>query len=149
MRDMRHSLLSWSRLPAARALVLLLGTLGFVVGPVGAGTHGGTSATAAISGVRTVPAERVPAQKAPARNRVSAKVRTARHAQAAVDAVVRHAAGAAAPSAQPVHAVLPASGTGVPRPPGLPAVPAAAPAAPDLAPRAVPRGRAPPSAGRI
>ena len=149
MRDMRHSLLSRSRLPAARVLVLLLGTLGFVVGPVGAGTHGGTSATAAISGVRTVPAERVPAQQAPARNRASAKVRTTRHAQAAVAAVARHAAGAAAPSAQPVHAALPASGAVVPRPAGRPDAPAAAPLTPDLAPRAVPRGRAPPSTGRI
>lgn len=143
MRDMRRAALPLTRVPAARALVVLLGLLGFVVGPVGAASHGGTSATGAISGVRTAPA-----QKAPTRIRTSTKPRAARHGQAVIAAVARHAAGAA-PTAQPVHAALPASGTDVPPPAGRPGRPAAAPAAPDLAPRAAPRGRAPPSTGRI
>ncbi|MFB4308072.1 hypothetical protein [Actinomadura sp. GTD37] len=148
MRDALRSPLAWSRLPAARVLLLLLGMLGFVAGPVGAGAHGGASATGAISGVR-------PAQvaKAPVRSRSSTKPRTARHVQQvrerAVVAVARHAAGAAAPSAQPPHAALPASGADVPPPGGRLAPPAAAPLSPDLAPRAVPRGRAPPSPARI
>uniref|UniRef100_UPI0037C7B530 hypothetical protein n=2 Tax=Actinomadura sp. TaxID=1989 RepID=UPI0037C7B530 len=101
MRDSRHPLL-----PCARLLVVVLGLLGFAVGPVGAGAHGGTSATGAISGVRTAPVA-----KAPTRTRASAKSRTARHTHAVLAAVARHAAGAAAPGAQhPVHAALPAAG---------------------------------------
>ncbi|NKZ08673.1 hypothetical protein HGB48_33780, partial [Actinomadura latina] len=107
MRDLRHPVL-----PAARLLVVVLGLLGFVVGPVGAGATAGTSAAGVLSGVRTAPA-----QKAPARPRTSAKSGTARHTEAVIAAVARHAAGAAAPSAQqPVHAALPASGTDVPPP---------------------------------
>ncbi|NEA27731.1 hypothetical protein, partial [Actinomadura bangladeshensis] len=56
---------------AARLLLVMLGLLGFVVGPVGAGAHAGTSATGAISGVRTVPAA-----KAPTRTRSAAKTRS-------------------------------------------------------------------------
>ncbi|MFA1547311.1 hypothetical protein [Actinomadura chokoriensis] len=142
MRDSRRPPLPGARLSAARLLVVLLGMLGFVAGPVGTAAHGGTPPTGTISGVRTVPA-----QKAPARTRASTKPRTTRHAQAAV---AWHAAGAATPSAQPASAALPVSGAAVPPPPaGRPGLTATGPASPDLAPRAVPRGRAPPSTTRI
>ncbi|MFG1857727.1 hypothetical protein ACGFJT_38250 [Actinomadura geliboluensis] len=155
MRDARHPALPPARrpfagTPAARLLVVVLGLLGFVVGPVGAGTHGGTSATGTVSGLRPAPVA-----KAPTRGRTSTKPRTVRHAQvgpraqAVVAAAAQHAAGAAAPGAQPVHAALPAAGADVPPPAGRPYRPAAAPVSPDLAPPAAPRGRAPPSTARI
>ncbi|MEV4672341.1 hypothetical protein AB0K34_11885, partial [Actinomadura sp. NPDC049382] len=81
MRDARHPALPpahrpFAGTPAARLLVVVLGLLGFVVGPVGAGTHGGTSATGTVSGLRPAPVA-----KAPTRGRTSTKPRTVRHAQ--------------------------------------------------------------------
>ncbi|NVI91652.1 hypothetical protein [Actinomadura sp. BRA 177] len=92
MRDSRHPVLPAVRTllagpSAARLLVVVLGLLGFVVGPVGAGAHAGASATGVVSGVRTVPA-----QQAPTRPRTSAKSRTAGNARAVIAAVARHAA---------------------------------------------------------
>ncbi|GAA1882822.1 hypothetical protein [Actinomadura bangladeshensis] len=147
--------------PAARLLLVMLGLLGFVVGPVGAGAHAGTSATGAISGVRTVPAAKAPTRiRSAAKTRSAPRTGTSPHARgvpraqaaprtpAVIDAVARHAAGTAAPTMHPVHAVLPASGTDAPPPAGRLRRPAAAPPSPDLAPPAAPRGRAPPSTAR-
>ncbi|MEU5995781.1 hypothetical protein ABZ806_42965 [Spirillospora sp. NPDC047418] len=147
--------------PAARLLLVLLGLLGFVVGPVGAAAHAGTSATGAVTGVRTVPVAKAPTRvRSAAKTRTAPRTGTSPHARAVpraqmsprtpavIDAVARHAAGTAAPTMHPVHAVLPASGTDAPPPAWRVRPPAAAPASPDLAPPAVPRGRAPPSTAR-
>ncbi|SFN14912.1 hypothetical protein K8Z49_44045 [Actinomadura madurae] len=144
MRHPGRSSLAALRPPAARLLVLALGLFGFVVAPAAPGVQGGTSPHGTIAGVRTGPA-----QTAPARPRAATKPRTPGRVQAVITAVALHAAGAAAPHAQPAHATLPASGIEVRPPSRRAAPPAAAPAAPDLAPRGVPRGRAPPAATRI
>ncbi|MGH3244071.1 MAG: hypothetical protein ACRDNL_27080 [Spirillospora sp.] len=144
--------------PVARLLVVALGLLGFVAGPAGAGTyagtHGGTSSpTGSISGVRSGAA-----QNAPARTRSSTKHRPgtrpqAQHVQAASAALLSYTAQPASTgqphAAQPSVASPPASGA-EPRVPSwrvLRAVPGRA--VTDLAPRGVPRGRAPPTSPRI
>jgi hypothetical protein len=144
MRHPARSSLSALRPPAARLLVLALGLFGFVVAPAVPGVQGGTSPNGTISGVRTGPA-----QSAPARPRTATKPRPAGRAQAVITAVAVHAAGAAEPHIHPAHATLPASGAEVRPPSRRAAPPAAAPASPDIAPRDVPRGRAPPATTRI
>ncbi|GAA4229560.1 hypothetical protein GCM10022254_22270 [Actinomadura meridiana] len=145
--------------PVARLLLVALGLLGFVVGPGGVGTPGGTSLTGAITSGTTqqAPARtRDPAQdrKRPARTRSTHATRAqAAHAQAAQAQVL-----VAVAKAQPAHpsnaahapsAVLAASGAGL-RPPSARVVRAAAVLpAPDVPPTGVPRGRAPPSSPRI
>ncbi|MFI0482062.1 hypothetical protein [Actinomadura sp. 9N215] len=156
--------------PVARLLVVALGLLGIVVGPAGAGTHGGTSPTGTITGARTGAA----VHHAPGRTRGSVKQRPAPRTQAAHGGPLTRAfvvAGAVpdahpAPAAEPsraglphfvahpsfVHssvAVLPASGIDL-RPPSwrvVRAVPGRVAA--DVATRGVPRGRAPPTSPRI
>ncbi|RKS74821.1 hypothetical protein BZB76_3343 [Actinomadura pelletieri DSM 43383] len=130
----------WPARPVARLLVVALGLLGIVVGPAGTGAHGGTSPTGTISGVRNGAA-----QQAPARTRSSTKHRPSPHEHA----VVASPDVRSAPAVQPSLVVLPAT-VGEVRPPSrraVRAVPARVP--PDIAPRGVPRGRAPPSLPRI
>ncbi|WP_141577315.1 hypothetical protein [Actinomadura sp. WMMA1423] len=146
MRDAHHPAF---RRPVARLLVVVLGLLGFVAGPagasvpVGAGMPGRAPSTGTVSGVRSGVVH-----QAPARTRTAGKPRTAGRTQTVIAAAL-HAAGAAAPSAQPEHAVLPASAAGARPPSGRPARPAAAPVSPDVAPRGTPRGRAPPASTGI
>jgi hypothetical protein len=138
-----------SRRPVARLLVVVLGLLGFVAGPVGAGmpaggTLGRASSTGTISGVRigAVP-------QGPARTRITTKTRTAGRTQTAIAATALHAAGAAAPYSQPEHATPPASGAEVRPPSGRLVRAASAHIAPEIAPRGAPRGRAPPASTGI
>ncbi|NDU72947.1 hypothetical protein GWI34_09920 [Actinomadura sp. DSM 109109] len=141
------------RRPAARLLVVVLGLLGFVAGPVGpvgagpaagAGPHGRSPSTGTLSGARPGPVA-----QGHARTRAAARTRPAGRAQTVIAAPVLHTAGAAAPHAQPPHATPPASGAEVRPPSGRLARTTAAHAAPDLAPRSAPRGRAPPSSTGI
>ncbi|RFS85579.1 hypothetical protein D0T12_11205 [Actinomadura spongiicola] len=130
----------WPARPVARLLVVALGLLGIVVGPAGTGTHGGTSPTGTIAGVRNGAA-----QQAPARARSSTKHRPSPHEQA----VVASPDVRSAPAAQPPLVVLPTAAVEV-RPPSRRAVRAvSAHVPPDIVPRGVPRGRAPPSFPRI
>ncbi|MEU9845829.1 hypothetical protein AB0C69_42295 [Actinomadura sp. NPDC048032] len=136
------------RRPVARLLVVVLGLLGFVAGPVGAGLPAGgmqgrAPATGTVSGVRIGAA-----LQGPARTRVTPKSRTAGRAQTAIAATALRAA-AAAPYVQPEHATPPASGD-EPRPPSGRLVRAgSAHVTPDVAPRGAPRGRAPPASTGI
>ncbi|MGI5415872.1 hypothetical protein [Actinomadura luteofluorescens] len=137
------------RRPVARLLVVVLGLLGFVAGPVGAGlpaggVQGRASSTGTISGVRIGAVH-----QGPARTRTATKTRTAGRTQSAIAATALHAAGAAAPYAHPEHATPPASGDEVRPPSGRLARAAAAHVAPDIAPRGAPRGRAPPASTGI
>ncbi|MGW2310768.1 hypothetical protein [Actinomadura luteofluorescens] len=146
MGDARHPA---SRRPVARLLVVVLGLLGFVAGPVGAGmpaggVQGRASSTGTISGVRIGAMH-----QGPARTRTATKTRTAGRTQSAIAATALHAAGAAAPYAHPDHATPPASGDEVRPPSGRLARAAAAHTAPDIAPRGAPRGRAPPASTGI
>lgn len=136
-------------LPVARLLVVALGLLGFVVGPAGSGTQGGTSSNGAIAGARTWTV-----QHTPARSRASTKQRPggrvqAQHVQAAIVAAARQAITAATPDVQAAQVALPVPGIEVRPPSGRAVRPAATLASPDIAPRGVPRGRAPPSSTRI
>ncbi|WUH96665.1 hypothetical protein OHR68_24205 [Spirillospora sp. NBC_00431] len=153
--------------PVARLLVVALGLLGIVVGPAGSGTHGGTSPTGTISGVRTGAAQNTPARtRSATKQRLGARPQAQPAAQAAAQAApvafLAHASYASYASyvaqppssgqqyvAQPSFAVLPASSIES-RPPSWRAV-RAVPGhdAPDVAPAGVPRGRAPPSSPRI
>ncbi|MEV4008298.1 hypothetical protein, partial [Actinomadura sp. NPDC049753] len=104
------------RRPVARLLVVVLGLLGFVAGPVGAGLPAGgmqgrAPATGTVSGIRIGAAP-----QGPARTRITTKTRTAGRTQTAIAATALRAAGTAAPYAQPEHATPPASG-GETRPP--------------------------------
>ncbi|TDC46072.1 hypothetical protein E1281_28760 [Actinomadura sp. KC345] len=131
--------------PVARLLVVALGLLGFVAGPAGSGTPGGTSSTGTISAVRAWVG-----QHTSPRNRAAAKPRTGGHAKAAVGVPKRHAVTAASPDELPAPAVAAPPGSGM-RPPPMRAlrVPPAASTSRGLAPAAVPRGRAPPAPARI
>ncbi|MFI0368251.1 hypothetical protein ACH35V_10240 [Actinomadura sp. 1N219] len=129
--------------PVARLLVVALGLLGIVVGPAGAGAHGGTSPTGTITGVRSGTV-----QHAPARPRSSAgKHRQSPHTQA-VHAHLAHA-GQSPLVVHPAFAVPPASGVEVQPPSGRAVRAFAVHTAPDVAPSGVPRGRAPPTSPRI
>lgn len=146
MGDARHPAF---RRPVARLLVVVLGLLGFVAGPVGAGmpaggVQGRASSTGTISGVRIGAVH-----QGPARTRTATKTRTAGRTQSAIAATALHAAGAAAPYAHPEYATPPASGDEVRPPSGRLARAAAAHAAPEIAPRGAPRGRAPPASTGI
>ncbi|MES9541118.1 MULTISPECIES: hypothetical protein [unclassified Actinomadura] len=147
MGDERHPAF---RRPVARLLVVVLGLLGFVAGPVGAGVPAGAGApgrapsTGTVSGVRAGVV-----QQAPSRTRLSGKQRAAGRTQTAIAAAALHAAGAAAPSAQPEHATLPASGAATEPRSGRLVRAAAAHVPPDVAPRGAPRGRAPPASTGI
>lgn len=132
-------------LPIARLLIVALGVLGFMAGPAGSGTQGGTSATGAITGVRTWVAEHTST-----RSRASTKPRPGGHAQAATTVAARQVIAAAAPDTHPAPATLPAPGIDV-RPPSARVVrlPAAALTTPGVVRKGVPRGRAPPAPTRI
>ncbi|TDC92710.1 hypothetical protein [Actinomadura sp. 7K507] len=140
MRDVHRPLL-----PVARLLVVALGLLGFVAGPTGSGTQGGTSSTGTISAVRAWVV-----QHTPTRNRAAAKPRPGGHAQAVTSAPKRQAIAAAAPDELPAPAVPAPPGSGMGPPPSHALrAPAAAFTSPGLAPAAEPRGRAPPVHARI
>jgi hypothetical protein len=129
-----------ARSSVARLLALALGLFGFVVAPAATGVPGGAPPAGATTGVRTGTVH-----SAPARVRASTRPRTAGRTQAVITAVVLHAAGAAAPGAQSAHATLPASVTEAAPSSWRLDPPAAAPPCPDVAPRGVPRERAPPA----
>ncbi|MES9609762.1 hypothetical protein ABWI04_41995, partial [Actinomadura sp. NPDC000929] len=85
------------RRPVARLLVVVLGLLGFVAGPVGAGLPAGgmqgrAPATGTVSGVRIGAA-----LQGPARTRVTPKSRTAGRVQTAIAATALRAAAAPYP----------------------------------------------------
>lgn len=136
------------RRPVARLLVVVLGLLGFVAGPAGAGmpagggTHGRAPSTGTVSGVRTGAV-----LQGPARSRIAGKTRAAGRTQAAATAL--RAAGAAAPYVQHEHATPPASGDETRPPSGRLVRAGSAHVAPDVAPRGAPRGRAPPASTGI
>ncbi|MEV0661986.1 hypothetical protein ACIBI3_13270 [Actinomadura luteofluorescens] len=147
MGDARHPAF---RRPVARLLVVVLGLLGFVAGPVGAGMPAGGGAQGRAPSTGTISGVRIGAvSQGPARTRIATKSRTAGRTQTAIAATALHAAGAAAPYAHPEHATPPASGDEVRPPSGRLARAAAAHVAPDIAPRAAPRGRAPPASTGI
>ncbi|MEU8796821.1 hypothetical protein [Spirillospora sp. NPDC048819] len=131
-------------LPLARLLVVALGFLGFMAGPAGSGTQGGTSATGTITGVRTWVAEHTST-----RSRTSAKPRPGGQALTVTTVAARQVVAAAAPDAHPAPATLPAPGIDV-RPPAARVVrlPATARTTPGVM-KGVPRGRAPPAPTRV
>ncbi|MFD0899810.1 hypothetical protein [Actinomadura sediminis] len=132
----------------ARMLVVALGLLGLVGGQGPHTAASGASATpASVSGAgpRTGAVQGVPSRGRPAPAGLADRG-NARHAETAAAALARQTDGTAAPLWQ---SAPPPPDTDV-RPPHAPAVrPAAAPGRPAVAPRAGPRGRAPPASARI
>ncbi|WP_067461812.1 hypothetical protein [Actinomadura macra] len=124
----------------ARLLVVAFGLVGFMVTPA-ATTASAATASAGI-GVRAGTA-----QNAPVRGRVSSPRPDPRLETAAgVVAAARQITGT---PAQVPQAALPESGSPIRPPAGRIVRPVMAPAPPVVAPRAVPRGRAPPLSTRI
>ncbi|MFD0541655.1 hypothetical protein ACFQY7_55495 [Actinomadura luteofluorescens] len=115
MGDARHPAF---RRPAARLLVVVLGLLGFVAGPVGAGmpaggVQGRASSTGTISGVRIGAVH-----QGPARTRTATKTRTAGRTQSAIAATALHAAGPRRRTPTPSTRRLPPPATRSARRPG-------------------------------
>ncbi|TMR02652.1 hypothetical protein ETD83_11985 [Actinomadura soli] len=149
--------------PVARLLVVALGLLGIVVGPAGAGAHGGTSPTGTITGVRTGAVQHATARTRSSTGKHHSSPQTqgshtqgshaqGSHAQGShAQAVHAHLAQAGQPPfvAHPALAVLPASGVEVLPPSGRLVRAFALHASPDVEPKGVPRGRAPPTSPRI